>query len=112
MAPPWKRIVREQLEMLASESEQLEYERRVPHVTVTAELVSGWFDDSAHLDDASFREAFSAQELGEIEAFSKFFESRLELLPPNSEGVRAWLAYSSWREMMTHAAATLRRIAG
>ena len=111
MPAPWKQIVREQLEMLASESEQLEYERRVPHVPATAEFVSGWFDDSFHLDNAAFREAFSTAELRELQAFSKFFEAQLGQLPPNSAGVAAWLSNPAWREVMKRAATTLQRIA-
>ena len=41
--PPWRQITIEQLQLLASEAEQLEYERNVPQVDITNELLCGWF---------------------------------------------------------------------
>jgi hypothetical protein len=110
-SPPWKQIVREQLETLASESEQLEYERRVPKVDITAELVSGWFDDTYHPEDLTFSQCFTANELRELAAFSTFFEGQLKWLPRSQGTVKTWLADSVWREVMNHAAQTMHGIA-
>ena len=45
---PRREQIRWVLETLASEEEQLAYERAVPHVDVTAELVEQWFTDLFH----------------------------------------------------------------
>ena len=111
MGPPWKRIVQEQLQTLASESEQLEYEQRVPNVDVTAELICGWFDDTYHPNDRAFREAFSPEQLRELETFSTYFEQRISHLPSSEGTVKEWHSSSVWREVMEHAARTLRSIA-
>lgn len=108
---PCRKIVVEQLEMLASETEQLKYEKNVPSVDVTAELISGWFDDSYHPDDAHFRSCFTDAELAALAEFDALFEERRRLLPESKGSVKSWLASPAWREVMNAASRTLASLA-
>lgn len=97
--------------MLASENEQLTYERNVPHVDITAELVAGWFDDSYHPDDPHFQSCFSPVELLALAEFNAVFDANVPHLPKSGGTVRSWLASSVWREVMHAASKTRSRIA-
>jgi len=61
--PNRKPQIIEILQLLASEEPQLAYERDVPHVDITSELLCMWFDDQYHPDDAFFVSCFTADEL-------------------------------------------------
>ncbi len=111
MGTPWKRVVVEQLEMLASEEQQLEYEANVPGVDITVELVSGWFDDSYHPDSPEFLACFTAAELDALKRFTKFYDERREYLPKSNGTVRTWLKNPLWRQVMDEASYTRLRIA-
>jgi hypothetical protein len=108
---PWRKIVIEMLQMLASELEQRDYERNVPHVDITDELLCGWFDDSYHPRDPRFRSCFVDSELVALAEFDTFYSSRTALLPKSNGTVQTWLASPVWREVMQHASETLRRVA-
>lgn len=110
MSALWRQIVREQLEILSSEPQQLEYEKNVPHVDITRELLAGWFDDSYHPADAQFRSCFANGELEALATFDTTYEAKRLLLPPSNGSVKSWLASSVWREVMSAAAATLTMI--
>jgi len=110
--PPWRAVVIEQLETLASENEQLQYERNVSHVDITAELVCGWFDDSYHPGDIRFRSCFTDEELAALAEFNAVFKSCIPRLPKRTGTVRTWLASASWREVMDAAATALDRMSG
>ena len=101
----------EQLAVLASEAEQLEYERNVPNVDITDELISQWFDAVYHPDSAPFASCFSPEQLSELAKFTSFFDERIGRLPPSKGTVKTWLADPTWREVMNNAAETLQRIA-
>ena len=103
----WRALIEEQLDMLSSEQEQLEYEGRCPRIDVTSELVSGWFDDAYHPREASFKEQFDSSELAALAQFSEFFDVRLSELPSSQGTIRSWLASPVWREVM-EAAVTVR----
>lgn len=107
----WRKIIREQLELLASEAKQLAYERDVPHVDVTVELLCGWFDDSYHPTDGGFCECFSQEELEAMRGFNKLYSELSSGLPESHGTVRTWLNSAAWREVMSEAASTLQRIA-
>jgi hypothetical protein len=108
---PWRQIVRDELELLASEEEQLAYEKNVPHVDITTELKCGWFDDSYHPDDKNFCSCFSENELEVLARFSNFYDSRCSLLPESNGTVRTWLQTPVWREVMREAQLTLKCLA-
>ena len=108
---PCRKIVIEMLQMLGSETEQLDYERNVPHVDITAELLCGWFDDSYHPSDAHFRSCFVDSELVALAEFDAFYSNRTALLPKSNGTVQNWLASPVWREVMQQASQTLSRVA-
>ncbi|MDO8286638.1 MAG: hypothetical protein Q7T69_16640 [Rhodoferax sp.] len=106
VTPQWRRIVQEQLEMIASEVEQREYEAKVPHVDITKELVAGWFSDSYHAADPDFRGCFSEGELAVLAEFDRKFDASVEDLPASKGSVEAWLSSPIWRSLMRDAART------
>jgi hypothetical protein len=108
-SPKRKEII-DLLQLLASEEQQLAYERDVPHVDVTNELVCMWFDDHYH-PGPPLDPFFSLDELAAIHEFSCFFEDRLSRLPESLGTVRTWLGSPVWREVMEQARKTLERFA-
>lgn len=98
------------LRLLASEDEQLAYERDVPHVDITAELRCMWFDDQYHPDNAFFCSCFTPDELAALAEFDRFYEERKHQLPPSEGTVRTWLNSPVWRDIMLKAHSTLQRI--
>jgi hypothetical protein len=98
------------LELLASEEKQLAYERDVPHVDITAELVCMWFNDQYH-PGRGFDAFFSPDELAALARFHQFYDERVDRLPESQGTVRTWLADPLWREIMREAQETLKRIA-
>ena len=112
MGTPWKPVIVEQLETLASEEEQLGYERNVPHVDITAELVCGWFDDTYHPDAPEFRACFSNLELQALSEFNAVYEQIRRVLPPSNGTVKTWLSSPHWRHVMQAASQALRSLAG
>ena len=106
----WRLIIREELEILASEQEQVDYEKRVPHVDITQELLCGWFDDSYYPDDDEFRSWFTPSELEAMASFNAFFDERTALLPESHGTVQNWLNCPAWRGVMLEAQKTLSLI--
>src|ERR1041385_4150611 len=93
-----KRFV-ELLQLLASEEQQLAYERDVPNVDITAELLCMWFDDlydSKHADSDS---SFSADERAALAEFHRFYDERSRALPKSQGTIRTWLTSPIWREI-------------
>jgi hypothetical protein len=99
------------LRLLASEEEQLAYERDVPHVDMTDELLCMWFDDLYHGKAPSDDSAFDAAELAAICEFHRFYDQWKRMLPESRGTVRTWLHDPLWREIMEEARRTLERIA-
>jgi len=109
--PNRKTHIIELLGLLASEEQQLDYEKNVPHVDITSELVCMWFDDQYHPDYAGFTSSFTPDELVALAEFHKFYDEREKQLPESQGTVRTWLASPIWRAIMTKAHETLTRIA-
>jgi hypothetical protein len=107
---PWRQVIVEELRTLASEQEQVEYERNVPHVDITVELLCGWFNDSYHPEDSGFRACFTEKELAALREFDSIFRSQENLLPRKPETVQTWLQTPEWRVVMHAAAEALWRI--
>ena len=110
--PDWKRHVVELLRLLASEEEQLAYEKDVPFVDITVELTCMWFDDTYHPDDALFASCFTEDERRELARFHLSYKEKRRRLPESSGTVQTWLASPIWREIMKEAAATHEHIRG
>ena len=98
------------LELISSEKLQLKYEKDVPHVDITNELVSMWFDDAYFPEDKSVCESFSTEELDELKKFNKFYDDRFNLLPESNGTVLTWLADKTWKEIMFKAQSTLIKL--
>jgi hypothetical protein len=109
-ASPRRKTIIELLQLFASEEQQLAYERDVPHVDITAELVCMWFNDQYH-PGREFDQFFSPDELAALDEFHRFYDERVDRLPESLGTVRTWLASPIWREVMEHARRTLERVA-
>ena len=88
------------LRLLSSADMQLAYERDVPQISVTDELLSIWFDDTNLPDSPYFRQAFSKDELAALAAFSLYLDDKSEKLPGPRARIDAWLQNESWQEIM------------
>jgi hypothetical protein len=110
-ASPRRKQIVELLQLFASEEQQLAYERNVPHVDITAELVCMWFDDQYHPKLRHFESCFTPAELAALDEFHRFYDERVERLPESQGTVRTWLANPVWREVMEHARRTLEQVA-
>jgi len=108
--PSRREQIRGVLETLASEEEQLAYERDVPHVDITAELVEQWFTDLYHGKQPGADSAFSDVETAALTEFHRFYHERLPRLPKSQGTVRTWLANPVWRGIMEQAQKTLELI--
>jgi hypothetical protein len=93
--------------LLSSPEEQLDYERRVPGVSVPTELVCQWFDDLYLPESESFRLCFSSQEMEALSVFSNYFDVAEKRLPQPREGVGTWLGDETWQGIMREAARAL-----
>jgi hypothetical protein len=107
---PRRKHIIELLQLFASEEQQLAYERDVPHVDITNELVCMWFDDQYH-PGRGFDQFFSPDELAALDEFDRFYTERVDRLPESQGTVRIWLACPIWREVMEQARRTLERVA-
>jgi hypothetical protein len=101
-----KHRVRELLALLASEDDQLAYERDVPIAQVPAELLCMWFNDTYH-PGPDWSSHFTNRELEALARFHGIYERLSERLPKSPSTVRTWLADPLWRRIMAEAAATL-----
>lgn len=98
------------LQLFASEEQQLAYERDVPHVDITTELVCMWFDDQYQPKLRHFETCFTEDELAALGEFHRFYDQRVDRLPESRGTVRTWLASPIWREIMEQAQRTLDRV--
>jgi hypothetical protein len=104
-----RRKVRELLALLASEEQQLNYERQVPIADVPAELLCMWFNDTYH-PGHGWNSEFTSGELEALARFHTVYESLAQRLPRAQGTVRTWLADPSWRKIMEASAITLGEI--
>ena len=105
-----KENIVELLRLLGSEEEQLAYERNVPHVDITVELVSMWFDDFCHGHAPKADGIFTTEEHAALTHFHEFYDARVDRLPESRGTVRTWLEAPVWREVMQEARMTLARM--
>jgi hypothetical protein len=100
----------ELLQLFASEEQQLAYERDVPHVDITAELVCMWFDDQYAPQQRDYKGCFTPAELAALEEFHRLYDERVARLPESQGTVRTWLGSPVWREVMEQARRALERV--
>jgi len=91
------------LNLIASGSDQIEYQKAAP-VNVVNELVNQWFDDFYHPTDAQFACEFSAGEMVHLAKFDGFYDERVASLPDSLEKL---LISPAWGEVMACAGAIL-----
>ena len=101
----------EALELLSSEAQQLEYERTMPKVDVTPEIVCAWSSDAYHPAEPGFVAAFSHQEMDALSQFDAVFRANVEHLPPSQGTVKSWHSSTPWQAIMNAAASAHGRIA-
>jgi hypothetical protein len=95
------------LQLLSSPEKQLKYERRVPKVRVTTELLCLWFDDLYLPTSPAFNLCFSPREIEAMSAFNKYFADHEKLLPEPCDGMKSWLENETWRGIMLEASRAL-----
>src|SRR4051794_5798140 len=88
--PSLRERFREILQLLGSEDEQLTYERNVPHVDITAELVCMWFNDLYDAKDVENDSTFTIAERAALMEFHGFYDERVSRLPKSPGTVRTW----------------------
>jgi hypothetical protein len=93
----------EALRLLSSPELQLEYERRVPGISVPSELLCRWFDDAYLPDSPAFRRCFSSNELEALAHFGNYFAAHEKFLPDLNRGVASWLKDDTWKAIMSEA---------
>lgn len=91
------------LNLIASSSDQIEYQRAAP-VNVANELVNQWFDDFYHPTDTQFAREFSVDEMVQLAKFDAYYDERVPLLPDSLEKL---LMTPAWVEVMACAGAVL-----
>jgi len=105
--PDRRPVAIELLELLSSADLQLDYERRVPHISVSVELVCMWFDDFYFPRDKFFKLCFSKEELEVLAAFNKYYDEHEKTLPKAPPRIADWLQNETWQGIMKEAANAL-----
>ena len=95
------------LQLIASPTEAMDYQAKVPRVNLASELVCHWFDDFYHSGSVQFKAAFTGPELAELELFHRFFDERADTLP---DGLTALLASPIWKQISADADSVLARL--
>jgi hypothetical protein len=95
------------LQLLSSPEMQLEYEQRVPGISIPSELLCQWFDDSYLPESPAFRQCFSSHELEALAHFNNYFADHEKVLPDPHRGIGNWLEDNTWKEIMREARQTL-----
>jgi|GEM_PF-1721867 len=108
--PDRKPVLVDLLKLLATEEEQLKYEKDVPIASVSEEMICTWFDDLYWPEDRFFISCFSKEELAALNEFDRFFDEQIKLLPPSQGTIQTWLNSPVWRAIMGKAAETLQKL--
>lgn len=116
----------ETLRLLASPTDQLAYQERVPSVFVPTELLCSWFDDH-YVEPASvdvrgesiasvhrqrFERLFSAEELRAIDEFSNVFDASVKRLRGSLPPVQELNELPEWKAVVSAAQVALRKLDG
>ena len=99
----------EHLHTLSSAQEQLQYQRNVPFINVTVELICGWFDDTYVPESEHFMAAFSTPELIALAEFNQFFDDVLNSggLRQETPRIESLVQTPEWARLMRGAGRTL-----
>jgi len=96
---PYRANIINLLNLIASESDQLDYQKLAP-VNVAHELVNQWFDDFYHPSDDQFRSEFTDKELASLAEFDAYYDARDAVLPDSLDEM---VKTKAWREIMVFA---------
>ena len=104
-----RKNVIEDLHLLASTKEQVKFQRQVPFVNISNELVCNWFDGSYHPVDEAFCGAFSEAELKTLAKFNQVFDHVLSSFEePNMPEIQALIQTDQWKRLSKAATNTLK----
>ena len=93
--------VLEEIELLASPSEQMKYEHDVPIADVPAELICGFVDDLYHPKSELFLNAFTGQELKSLaELYGKICIASDAFTKHNCHSVNDIQKLKEWRSVI------------
>jgi hypothetical protein len=103
------------LRLLSSESEQVAYQKNVPYVNVSVELLGMWFSDLYFPEDPVLSSCFTQSELDAMARFNELYSDKRPALPylERQPGIRhpaeleEWLRSPLWREVMAEAGRAL-----
>ena len=95
------------LQLLSSPQKQLQYELKVPAISVPTELLCMWFDDLYLPNSQYFNRCFSSGELEAMATFNVCFARQEELLPEPRDGIKTWLQDETWLGIVQEASKTL-----
>ena len=87
-----------EIQLLASASEQLRYEREVPQANVPAELICQFCDDLFRPKSAAFTAAFTSDELKDL---AHLYGLMVEASKAQVTSVTELLKRPEWRRVMT-----------
>lgn len=93
------------LNLIASESDQLDYQDVAP-VNVASALVNQWFGDFYHPTYKEFDSELSDEELASLAEFDAYYDARVEALPGSLDEM---LKTEAWREIMAFAEKILEK---
>ena len=98
------------LRLLSSTEEQLQYQRDVPFVNITIELVCGWFDGYYIPEDKAFSSAFSEPELQALADFDQVFDiiAASSLRGEEVPRIESLVQTSEWLRLSQAASVALR----
>ncbi len=105
-----RKNIREYLRLLSSAEEQLEYQRNVPWVNITVELVCMMWHDDYILESKAFSSAFSKRELQAMAEFNQVLDAITESSLSGEEipQIEAFINTPEWARLSQAASVALR----
>ena len=105
-----RKLVVQSLELFSSEEAAFEYQQQVPIANVPAELFCWWFDDTYMPSSGVFCSAFTLQELRDLAAFNKVFESASSQIGEPPALLEQLFALPSWQQVAQSAQVALKSL--
>jgi len=97
------------LEFVADAQGQLEYQRKVPHVSVSNEIVNQWYDwtDAETGEPASSQGLYTFEEREALYAYWRVIRAVEEATPQTIPPIDEFQATDAWRMLQASAARSL-----
>lgn len=109
MSADFRRQIVDTLALIASKEAQLEYQRRVPHVDVPAELFNQW-EDCYLPQSESVKAAFTDDELRALLTFNNALEEVASATPLQLPALTVFVQTDAWRRLATAAKVALSKL--